>query len=100
MHGIVYDHGGHVIVESNPGHGAAFRILLPAIAADAGPIASTARAEVSGCDLRIRILLATGYAEKLDDASLRRANVGALLRKPIEPAQLRQVLQEWLRAAS
>jgi len=29
VHGIVHEHGGHVLVETAPGKGASFRILLP-----------------------------------------------------------------------
>jgi PAS domain S-box-containing protein len=29
VHGIVHEHGGHVVVETAPGKGASFRILLP-----------------------------------------------------------------------
>jgi signal transduction histidine kinase len=34
VHGIVHDHGGHLIVETGPGQGATFRALFPALDAD------------------------------------------------------------------
>jgi CheY-like chemotaxis protein len=45
VHGIVHEHGGHVIVETAPGEGARFRVLFPPMAS-AGPAqqASTAAA--------------------------------------------------------
>jgi PAS domain S-box-containing protein len=34
VHGIVHDHGGHLLVETAPGRGATFRVLFPALRAD------------------------------------------------------------------
>jgi CheY-like chemotaxis protein len=31
VHGIVHEHGGHVVVESSPGAGARFRVVWPAV---------------------------------------------------------------------
>ena len=36
VHGIVHEHGGHVVVETAPGQGARFRILLPPLQVDKG----------------------------------------------------------------
>ena len=35
VHGIVHEHHGHVVVETAPGEGACFRVLLPMLAGDA-----------------------------------------------------------------
>jgi CheY-like chemotaxis protein len=35
VHGIVHEHGGHVLVDTAPGEGATFRVLLPADSAAA-----------------------------------------------------------------
>jgi CheY-like chemotaxis protein len=37
VHGIVHDHGGHVVVETAPQAGAVFRVLLPPAQGHAGP---------------------------------------------------------------
>jgi PAS domain S-box-containing protein len=35
VHGIVHEHGGHVLVDTAPGKGAAFRVVLPPVAGEA-----------------------------------------------------------------
>jgi CheY-like chemotaxis protein len=38
VHGIVHEHGGHVVVESAPGRGATFRVLFPVLRVEDGAI--------------------------------------------------------------
>jgi PAS domain S-box-containing protein len=66
VHGIVHEHGGHVVLLSKPGQGAEFQILLPALAGIAASAAHTITAEQQSAPLRTlrgRVLLAD------DDAS-------------------------------
>ncbi|HEX6691393.1 MAG TPA: PAS domain S-box protein [Burkholderiales bacterium] len=169
VHGIVHEHGGHVVVDTAPGKGATFRILLPDVkeAIEAfrqerrrerkarlagsvmvvddesmvlemmGDLLASWGLEVTlkagGADAReafaaepqrfdlvltdqtmprltglelarqIRdlrpgtpVILYTGYGEEISDAQLAAAGVRALARKPVEPAELLQLLKTHL----
>ena len=61
VHGIVHEHGGHVVVDTSPGRGAAFSVLLPALAdevrADASEDAAGAARRPLRQSLEGRVLL-------------------------------------------
>jgi PAS domain S-box-containing protein len=44
VHGIVHEHGGHVVVDTAPGHGTEFRILFSPLAQDTCEAVAAARA--------------------------------------------------------
>jgi len=177
VHGIVHEHGGHIVVESAPGRGATFRVLFPVLrveddatehetlpgyvpasrhpglrghvllvddeemvvgfmrellegwglevtARHAGPDAHQMFADdperydlvitdqtmprMTGLELArelvalrpgLPVVLYTGYADGVTDAQVEAAGVRALLRKPVEPAQLLALLRAHLPAA-
>jgi PAS domain S-box-containing protein len=174
VHGIVHEHGGHVVVESAPGRGATFRVLFPVLRADdqtiehetlpgyvpasrkpglqgrvllvddeesvvgfmrelleswglevtarrSGPDARQIFADepdrydlvitdqtmprMTGLELArelaairpdLPVILYTGYADGVMDAQVEAAAVRAVLRKPVEPAQLLALLRACL----
>jgi CheY-like chemotaxis protein len=173
VHGIVHQHGGHVLVDAAPEGGACFRLLLPAaetpapaaaggvragrarrarlsgrvlVADDEAPILELLEDLLSGWGLEVTtsadgaaardafaedpaafdlvftdltmpkltglqlarlvmrmrpgtpVVLCSGYGEELEPAELRAAGVHALLRKPVEPEQLRELLRAALPA--
>jgi len=57
VHGIVHEHGGHVIVESRPGAGSRFRVLLPLHTAVAAPLRSEQPAARRKAPLEGRVLV-------------------------------------------
>ena len=174
VHGIVHEHGGHIVVESAPGRGATFRVLFPVLRADdqsiehetlpgyvpasrkpglagrvllvddeesvvgfmrellegwglevtarcSGPDARQIFADeparydlvitdqtmprMTGLELareltavrpELPVILYTGYADGVMDAQVEAAGVRAVLKKPVEPAQLLALLRACL----
>ena len=65
VHGIVHDHGGHLLVETTPGAGATFRVMLPPAIAAAPPVLATVPDERAGGvapQLRGRVLVVEDQA--------------------------------------
>jgi PAS domain S-box-containing protein len=176
VHGIVHDHGGHVLVESAPGQGTTFRVLLPMLEGIGVPAATESAASepprarqslqgrvlvvddeasvaafmqellagwgldtavatdprdalerlrgdpgafdlvvtdltmpgmtgiqfaraIAAIDPALPVILSTGYSDGVSEDALRGANIRALLRKPIETAALRGLVEAELGGA-
>lgn len=77
VHGIVHEHGGHILVDTAPGRGTIFRVLLPLLppSGEAPGAASAAPAAVAAGAMRLR-----GRVLLVDDEEM----VTAFLRELLE----------------
>ncbi len=178
VHGIVHDHGGHLVLDTRPGAGATFRVLLPVLHADGADaehetltgfapparqrglrgrvllvddeemVRGFMRELLEGWGLQVEvardgaearalferaperydvvitdqtmprqtgvelargllarraglpIVLYSGYADALTESQVQDAGIRALVRKPIEPAALRTLLETLLPGAA
>jgi CheY-like chemotaxis protein len=81
VHGIVHEHGGHVVVETTPGQGASFRVLLPA--SGGAPAHADAAGQAPAPPRQARAL--TGAVLVVDDEE----SVGEFMRELLETWGLR-----------
>ena len=68
VHGIVHEHGGHIVVASQPGRGASFRVLFPTLPAEEGA-ARPARKARTAAAAAPRVELA-GHVMVVDDEAM------------------------------
>ncbi|MDM0029449.1 PAS domain S-box protein [Variovorax saccharolyticus] len=57
VHGIVHDHGGHVLVQTSPGAGSVFRVLLPPASGEAADAPGVPAASADAEALCARVLV-------------------------------------------
>jgi PAS domain S-box-containing protein len=82
VHGIVHDHGGHVVVETTPRAGSVFRVLLPPAQGRVQPEAEVPALAVAGRPLSGRVMV-------VDDEAM----VGEFMAELLEGWGLQVVLQ-------
>jgi PAS domain S-box-containing protein len=78
VHGIVHEHGGHIVVESQPGRGASFRALFPTLPGEEGA-ARPARKARTAAAAGPRVELA-GHVLVVDDEAM----VGEFMKELLE----------------
>jgi CheY-like chemotaxis protein len=77
VHGIVHEYGGHIAVETAPGRGTQFRILLPALAQDKAQVSGPARVRSGARKTPPRL---TGRVLVVEDERLVAEFMGELLK--------------------
>jgi CheY-like chemotaxis protein len=67
VHGIVHEHGGHIVVETQPGRGASFRVLFPTLPQDEAAARPARRARAGAAAPRIEL---AGHVMVVDDEAM------------------------------
>jgi PAS domain S-box-containing protein len=67
VHGIVHEHGGHIVVESQPGRGASFRALFPTLPGEEAAAKPARKARVAATAPRVEL---AGHVMVVDDEAM------------------------------